>query len=242
MYSCACQIGECILCEANLLSGLTREQVCQIRGLLSKQAYPPRAMLFRVGEPSRHLFVLRSGQVKLATCLSDGREQILGVRVPGQMLGIGSLSEHKHPYSAEALTPVEVCRIEHKDMLAVLEQNPTVSLGIIQRLNQELQQSQALIRDLGLKSAPEKVASFLLSLTPGQQVDSEPVPLPLSRREMAELLGLTVETTSRVITRFRRDGVIQASRGHMRILDYARLQSLAGDPDASAAARAATVN
>jgi len=117
-----------------------------------------------------------------------------------------------------------------------------VSLGVIQRLNQELEQAQALIRDLGLKSAPEKVASFILSLVPEHQVCSEQIPLPLSRQEMAELLGLTVETTSRVITRFRRSGVIQTSRGYMRILDYARLQSLAGNPVGPVAARAATVN
>lgn len=227
MYACACQIDECVLCEARLYSGLSAEQVCQIRGMLGKQDYRAHAMLFREGEPCRYLYVLRSGQVKLTTALADGREQILGVRVAGQLLGFETLDDDLYPYTATALTPVDACRITHKDMLRILEQNPAVALRVIRRLNRELECAQARIRDLGLKNAHERVASFILSLAPERGEPPAALPLVLSRQEMADLLGLTIETVSRVIAELKRGGIIQPVRGAIRILDEERLASLA---------------
>lgn len=241
MYRCACQVGECVLCEARLASGPAREHACEVRGLLTRQTHRPREILFRQGEPSEHLFLLGTGQVKLMSNLPDGREQILGVRIAGQLLGFEALhpagaaerggaagGDVQHPYTAETLTTVEVCRIRHRDMLAILEQNPAVSLRVIERLRQELDQAQVLIRDLGLKSAPEKVASFILSLVPDDAARADILLMPLSRLEIAEFLGLTVETVSRVFAKFRRDDLIRTPRGRVEILNRAHLSSVAG--------------
>lgn len=227
MYTCACQVDECVLCEARLYRGLSAEQVCQIRGMLGKQDYRAHAVLFREGEPCRHLYVLRRGQVKLTTALADGREQILGIRVAGQLLGFETLDDEFYPYTAVALTPVDACRITHKDMLRILEQDPAVALRVIRRLNRELERAQARIRDLGLKKAHERVASFILSLAPEGSEAPPALPLVLSRQEMADLLGLTIETVSRVIAELKRNGIIQPVRGAIRILDEERLAALA---------------
>lgn len=232
MRNCACEIGECALCGAEFYSGLTAEQVCQIRELLVKKTCKPHTVLFRQGEPDSLLFTLRRGLVKLTYSLPDGREQILGLRVAGQLLGFEALSDHRHPYTAETLTETELCGIRPQDMLRVLEQNPGSALRIIDDLNQELQRAQALIRDLGLKSAPERLASFLLSLRKHHDLRDKLLVVPLSRREIAELLGLTIETVSRNITRFARKGLIQVLRGHIRIVDLAGLQAQTGSADA----------
>ncbi len=232
-YSCPCQIDECVLCEAKLFLGLSSAQVCEIRGMLAKQSYRAHEVLFRTKDPCKHLFVLRTGQVKLTTSLEDGREQILGIRVAGQLLGFETLDDKVYPYTATALTPVDACKITHQDMLRILEQNPAVSLRVIRRLNEELEQAQGLIRDLGIKTAHERVASFIMSLIPNYDTPTKQLILVMSRQEIAELLGLTVETVSRVITEFKNQGVIEAPRGEIRILDQARLEKLA-----SATARA----
>jgi CRP/FNR family transcriptional regulator len=228
MYPCPCQIEECVLCEAKLFSGLSSAQVCEIRGMLGMHRYAPQEVLFRAGEPCTHLIALRLGQVKLSTALPDGREQILGLRVGGQLVGLETVDDTVYPYTATALTPVVACRITHKDMLRVLQQNPAVSLHVIQRINKDLEQARALIRDLGIKTAHERVASFILSLVPVGTEPTEPLPFALSRKEIAELLGLTVETVSRVMAEFRRAGLIEAPRGGLRLLDVGRLQRLAG--------------
>jgi len=158
MTTCYCEIDSCVLCEARLYPGLTPEQVCHIRGLLIRQTYDARDVLFRDGDPAGYLFAVRSGQIKLISSLPDGRQQILHLVVAGQLLGREAFNNRPYAYTAEALTEVNVCKISSRDLQQVLEQNPSMSLRVIQTLIQELDQTEMLIRDLGLKTAPEKVA------------------------------------------------------------------------------------
>jgi CRP/FNR family transcriptional regulator len=212
--------------------------------MLDKCTYQPYEALFREADPGTHLFALRTGQVKLTSSLADGREQIIRVAVAGQLVGFETLSDQAYPYTATTLTRVTACRITHKDMLCVLEAHPTVSLRVIHKLNQELERAQVMIRDLGLKRAIEKVASFILSLVPPRGLTPTELLLPLSRQEIAEMLGLTEETVSRTMAEFKRDGLILAPRGRIRILDQAQLQKLAGTTCTPATGnnRAASVN
>ncbi len=90
-YPCQCQTGECLLCEARLYGGLTPEQACDVRGLLTRHEYKPREVLFHEGDPSTHLFVLRQGRLKLTTLSVNGREQIIGLAAPGRLLGFQSI-------------------------------------------------------------------------------------------------------------------------------------------------------
>ena len=157
-----------------------------------------------------------------------GHEQILGLLVAGQLTGFET-SDATYPYTATALTPVEVCCITHKEMLRVLEENPTVALSVIQLFHDELTQAQAMIRNLGIKAAHARVASFILSLFPVGADPAESLPLVLSRLEIAELLGLSEETVSRVFAEFKRKGLIEAPRGEIRLLDVGQLKRLSGE-------------
>jgi CRP/FNR family transcriptional regulator len=222
--SCQCQVRQCLLCEAKLYRGLTPEQVCGIRGLLVQDEYQPHEVLFREGDPSTYLLVLRQGLLKLTSLGRDGREQIIGLAAPRRLLGLQSLHSKSYCFTAETLSPVSVCKLRRDDMLLVLEQNPTVSLQLIDLLNRELTEAQALIRVLGQKTAEERVAWFLLTLANADAEPFEMNPLWLSRQEIAELLGLTIETVSRLISEFRRAGLIDTPRGGVRILDLPHLQ------------------
>jgi CRP/FNR family transcriptional regulator len=237
METCACHNQDCLLCEARLYEGLSHEQVCAVRGLLSKHDYGPHEILFREGEVSTHLFLLREGLLKLTAIGPDGREQIIGLGVPGQLLGFNTASDRRCAYTAETLIPTKVCKLHHTDMLQVLSQNPPVALHTLELLNQELGRAQALIRLLGQKTSSEKVASFLLALIPPGINGSAagPLPLPLSRQEIGEMLGLTVETVSRLMSEFKRENIIEAPRGTVRILDIKRLRTLAGAEPMSSA-------
>lgn len=235
-HSCQCQIGECLLCDARLYSGLTTEQACGIRGLLVKHEYQPHEVLYREGDPSTHLFVLRQGLLKLTTLGANGHEQIISLAAPGQLLGFETIHDKTYCFTAETLSPVTVCKIRHQDMLKVLAQNPAVSIQVIDMLNRELAEAQALIRVLGQKTAEERVAWFLLSLTTAGADSFETIPVWLTRREIAELLGLTIETVSRLMSKFRRAGLIDTPRGNVRILNLPRLQARAKLSGCSAAA------
>ena len=219
MASCACEINACALCESRLYPGLTKDQVCQIREHLIREMYEPHETLFREGDPADFLFALRSGQLKLTSSMPDGRQQILRIAVAGQLLGIETFKGQHYPFTAEALTDVVACKISHDDLRQILAGSPAIALRVIETLSQELDQAESLIRDLGLKTAPEKVSSFLLSLIPQRGDPNAELPLRLSRREIAEMLGLTEETVSRVMADFARKKIIGSGKGYIRILD-----------------------
>lgn len=230
MSTCLCHADDCLLCEAHLHEGLTEAQACDIQGLLDRCVVEPHNTVFIQGEASDWLYVVRAGQLKLSVNGPDGREQIMRIAVAGQLIGYDTVDDLRHPYTATALTPVRLCGIRHRDMLRVLEQNLEVSRRMVQLLNQELAQAQALIHILGQKSSAEKIALFLLSLVP-EHDRSKPqteTPLPLSRQEMADMLGVTVETVSRLMAELRRERIIEAPRGHIRILNRKGLHAYAG--------------
>lgn len=228
MSSCPCEVDACVLCEGRLYPGLTPDQVCRIRGLLVRDTYSPRQSLFWEGDAADYLFALKNGQVKLTTSLPDGRQQILRLAIAGQLLGFESLSGRKYSYTAEALTEVHVCKVSRRDLFEVIQQNPAVSVRVIEALSQELEQAETTIRDLGLKSSSERVASFLLSLMRGGDGPDKMASLPLSRREMAEMLGLTEETVSRVMADFARREIIETGKGCLRILNPGWLHTHSG--------------
>ena len=227
-----CHADDCVLFEAHLSSELSIEQVCQIRNFLSRHSFGSRRTLFREGEPSTHLFLIREGQIKLTTSNADGREQIIGLGVTGHIIGFDSVEDDVYAYNAETISPVSACKIQHRDMLRVLEQNPSVSLRIVEILNEELLQAKNLIRVLGQKGSVERIATFILSLVPRRGVGLE-FSFPLSREEMAEMIGLRVETVSRVMAELQRQKVIEAPRGRMRVLDVTQLRLLSGTPVSS---------
>jgi len=230
MSACLCHADDCLLCEAHLHVGLTEEQACEIQGLLMKHTAEPQEIVFRQGETSDWLYVIQGGQLKLSVTGPDGREQIMRIAVAGQLIGYDTVDELHHPYTATALTPVRLCGIRHRDMLRVIDQNLEVSRRMVQMLNQELSQAQALIHILGQRSSAEKIALFLLSLVPGHSREDMPedLAMPLSRQEMADMLGLTVETVSRLMAELKRERIIEAPRGRLRILDRKGLHAYAG--------------
>lgn len=230
MSNCLCNADDCLLCEAHLHEGLSDAQACEIQGLLKKHVAEPQHVVFRQGEASDWLYVVRAGQLKLSVTAPDGREQIVRIAIAGQLIGYDTIDDRHHPYTATALTPVHLCGVRHRDMLRVLEENLEVSRRMVQLLNQELIQAQALIHVLGQKSSAEKIALFLLSLVPEHGRDRPPldIPLSLSRQEMADMLGLTVETVSRLMAELKRQRIIEAPRGHIRILDRQGLNIYAG--------------
>ena len=230
MSSCLCNSDDCLLCDAHLTEGMTDAQACEIQGLLNRCTADPQETIFRQGEASDWLYVVRAGQIKLSVTVPDGREQIMRIAVAGQLIGYDTVDDLRHPYTATALTAVRLCGIRHRDMLRVLEQNPEVSRHMVQLLNHELSQAQSLIHILGQKSSAEKIALFLLSLVPEHDREELPADLsmPLSRQEMADMLGLTVETVSRLMAELKRDHIIEAPRGSIRILNRKSLHAYAG--------------
>lgn len=227
---CSCGKQDCQYCEAKLYAGLSDQQVSELRGRLGFCRSGPRQTLFRAGDPSKYLYVVREGQLKLTRTNIDGHEHLLNLVGPGYFLGFDTIGNSTYSYSAETLTSTVFCRIRHDDIVRLLAEAPRVSLNILLAVNEQLAQARDLVRVLGQKSAVEKVAALLLNLYPSvtDGGTGKAGALHLSRQEMAEILGLTVETVSRIMAELRRKKIIHAPRGRIAISARERLQALAG--------------
>lgn len=220
----------CDFCKAKLFAGITGKRLEVLGRRLTNCRSPARLMLFRAGDASQYLYVIREGQVKLTRMDIDGHEHLLDIAGPGYFLGFDAIGNSSYTYSAETLTPCMFCRIRHGDIVPLLNEEPRVSLNVLLAVNEQLGQARKLMRVLGRKTAAEKVAALLLNLYPSK-TDGETGKvggLHLSRQEMAKILGLTVETVSRIMAALRRKGVINAPRGRIVISARGRLQALAG--------------
>jgi len=172
-----------------------------------------------------------SGTIKLSRVLRDGRQQVIGLQFSPDLMG--RLFSTESPLSAEAATEVELCRIPRSVLEALVASNDRIKLRLLAQSLRDLDEAREWMVTLGRKNAAERVASLLLLVATRVGVADAAgkltLELPISRADMADFLGLTLETVSRQISRLRHDGVI-AVRGHrcVVILNRMALESRAG--------------
>jgi CRP/FNR family transcriptional regulator len=186
------------------------------------------------GDPILHYFRILTGTVRLYKAIADGRRQVLGFLGEGQCFGLTGLA--RHAYSAEALSPTTMVRYSRQAVEAAIQTNPALAQALFRQACVELDQAQQQMLLLGRKSACEKIASFLLGLSAHTRGDDrtaqDVVHLPMSRQDMADYLGLTIETVSRTVSRFRRLGLIGLiGRRHVALRRIDRLSELADGLD-----------
>ncbi|MGF1476020.1 MAG: Crp/Fnr family transcriptional regulator [Geminicoccaceae bacterium] len=219
---------------SHAISGaLTADELKRLNAIARSQYLPPRASIMTVGEPIDAVANIVAGVVKLTKSMADGREQIVGLMFPGDFLGrpFDKLASH----NAEAATDVELCRFPRPAFETLLKEFPKLELRLFQRTLGELDMAREWMLLLGRKRADEKIATFLCHL--GRRsghgaADQGKVTLilPLTRAEMADFLGLTIETVSRQLTKLRTAGLIRTdSQRVVTIPDLRALAQLAGE-------------
>lgn len=171
------------------------------------------------------------GILKLSTGTEDGREQIVGVVYPADFIGrpFGATTRH----SVTALTDARVCVFARADFDRFAGEHPGLEHKLLQRTLAELDRTRSWMLLLARKSAEEKIATFLLDmserLADGGATPLDRFDLPFSRQQIGDVLGLTIETVSRQMTKLKRDGVIDLpTRRAVTILDRAELEAIAG--------------
>ncbi len=226
----------CLVRNRAICSSLDGEELKALSNIGRRRMLAPGESLMWEGEDSVLVANVIEGVLKLSTGTEDGREQIVGVVYPSDFIGrpFGSTSGH----GVTALTDARVCVFSRKDFDTFAREHPSLEHKLLQRTLAELDRTRRWMLLLGRKSAGEKVASFLLEMSerlvqPGC-VDAPDMPLrrfalPFSRQQVADVLGLTIETVSRQFTRLKADGIIDLpSRREVVILDRASLAAEAG--------------
>jgi CRP/FNR family transcriptional regulator, anaerobic regulatory protein len=176
------------------------------------------------GDPRSHAYRILAGAVRLFKALPDGRRQVLDFGTAGECFGL--IGAELYSYSVEAVVRTTVSRHPLAQIEGALEARPRLAIGLLELARADLERARAQMLLLGRKSAEERVAAFLVRFA--ERGCRPVVRLPISRQDIADYLGLTVETVSRTLSQFRRDGLIAQEGRHELILERPRaLEALA---------------
>ena len=221
----------CAIRNRAICADLDDSEIGLLNGIGRRRQLEAGEQLMWEGDEAVLVANVIDGVLKLASHSADGGEQILGLAYPSDFLGrpFGETA----PYGVEALTDAQICVFERKDFDRFARDHPRLEHKLLERTLTELDRSRRWMMLLGRMNAGQKVASFLLELTDrlgkaGAGGESF-VTLPLSRQQMADVLGLTIETVSRQLSRLRSAGLIDTpSRREIVLRDRRELEELAG--------------
>ena len=193
--------------------------------------------VYHAGDVFKAVYAVRSGAVKTVNVTHDGREQITGFYLPGEIIGMDGIATNYHTNSAIALETSAVCEIPFSRLEELSSQLPNLQRRFFQLMSMEIAHDQQLITLLSKNSAEERIAALLLSISSRNRsrgLSADEFYLPMSRSDMGNYLGLTIETVSRVMGRLHKQGVIALDKKHVVINNMKQLQdtSLQGDHNA----------
>lgn len=217
------------ICLPEGLAGSEREDytalVFQHKRLQAGQA------LFRAGETFSNLYFVKTGALKTVVLLDDGREQVTGFHLAGDVLGVDAISSPAHPSEAVALEDTQVCAIAFAQLMRMSQRVEHLQTYVQRLLAREVVRDQGLMLLLGRMQADERVAAFLLNMSQrfkARGYSPWEFSLPMAREEIGNYLGLTLETVSRCFSRFKSAGMLAVENRHIRILDADALRKVIG--------------
>ena len=223
----------CLGCEARtraICRVLDHQELSEMRGLGSTRRLQGGQSLFHEGDDAAQVYTVVTGALKLYKLLPDGRRQVTGFAFAGDFLGI--TLDDEHAFSAEALADAQLCRFPRSRFDDFVEEHPEMERELYRLAAHELAAARQQMVLLGRKTAEERLASFFVSLLNGAErncaASVRMIDLPMSRADIADYLGLTKETVSRVLAILKQKRLVRLDAlNRIEILDRAGLHALA---------------
>lgn len=223
----------CAKCRVRLYavcSAMSDDDILQLEDLSHHLEVAPRAPVILAGDKARFVYTVTSGSVRLQRDLADGRRQVIGFAIPGDFIGL--TSDENYSFSADALVQTSLCRFDRAEFMALSRNKQPLLERLHLAATHELTIAQDHMVVLGRRRAEERVAAFLIRWRERlARVNSKSanIPLPMGRQDMADHLGLTIETVSRILARWMRERIILDVPGGVRVLDQERLGDILSD-------------
>jgi len=217
-----------VLGRAPYFQGMDEEALDRVDARMHARTYAPDQRIYHAGDPADALYVVAEGRVKLSQSTPEGTETVTDILVPGELFGaMGALGEPYFQQSASALVGTCALRIGQGDFRTVLAEEPGVALRVLDDVSARLTRAQS---DIGQTSGsvPQRVATALLRLADklgdDRGRDGVLLEVPLSRVDLAGLARSTPESVSRVMSRWKKEGVVDSGRRWTALLDVPRLR------------------
>jgi len=222
-----CRLGELCLPIALDAAEITRLDEIVKRGRpLKKGDY-----LYRQGDEFKAIYAIRAGSFKcFKTAWEDGEEQVTGLYLPGEIVGMDGISSNQHDSSAIALETGSVCEIPFSQLEGLSTKIPSLQGRFFRLMGQEIAKDQQMLTLLSSNSAEERVAALLLSISSRnarRHLSPTQFRLPVTRAEIGSYLGLTLETVSRIFSRLQKQEIIEIDNKELRIANMDELKKIA---------------
>ena len=218
----------CAFAEACAATGYGKTELKELHCLVEHSGpLAPGQRIFRVGDAFRALYAVRTGMIKTTLVDSEGREQVLGFYLPGELVGLDAIYPEHYPCDAIALETTECCRFSFPAVTALAARQPVIQQHLFRLLSKELGSVSLLAGD---HSADERMAAFLVDLGDRYALRGQSgtrFRLGMARADIANYLRLAAETVSRVLGRFREQNLIALDGRSVELLDPQRLRKLA---------------
>ena len=224
---------ECYLSTLCLPLGLNPDEFKLLDNIVARHPRLKRGeTLFNQGKPFQSLYALRSGSVKSITTSTDGNENIIGFHFAGELLGFDGINKKAYLCETQALETTHLCEIPFSKLQQLTAQIPSLQSHLFCLMSQEISSNDGLYFLMRKKSAEEKIASFIYILSLRfERFCFAPTEfkLTMSRRDIANYLGLAVETVSRLFSRLQQQKILRVASKQVNILDIEQLKGAAGD-------------
>ncbi len=217
--------SRCTLRELCLPAGIGAAGLQQLDNIINRRhAYTRHERVFTAASAAKALYVPREGAFKTVVLAEDGERQVIGFHLPGEVMGLDALGTGYHRCEAEALEPSLVCEVPLQDMERIAAQVPALQRQLMGLIGQSMGRDQDHLEMMGRRVASDRVLLFLHSLAGRYRELGHPpdvLTLPMSREDIANYLGLVLETVSRCFSRLQKQGLITVQGRNVRILDPA---------------------
>ena len=220
-----------ILRQLPFFKALSDEAISKINTLFRAEGYEAGDFIYFAGEPTGKLYVVAEGRIKLLRHATSGQEVVLGLLIPGDFFGsLPVMGEDVFSDTAQAHTGGCMLTITGENFQKILQEYPVVSLALLEIVSARLKEARELIHHLSASPVESRLAATLLRLASklGQEQNNQIlIQLPLSRQDLADMTGATVETISRIMSQFRKQNLIDSGRRWVAITDRDGLETIA---------------
>ena len=227
--------SQCNLRELCLPFGLSEHDMGRLDSLIGSGHKLRRGQhLYRAGQPFEYIYAVKAGFFKTDVLTEDGRDQVTGFQMAGEILGMDGISSEIHTCNAVALEDSEVCLIPFIELEVLSSEIRSLQHHLHKVMSREIVRDHGVMMLLGTMRAEERLAAFLLNLSQrfnARGYSPTEFHLRMTREEIGSYLGLKLETVSRAFSRFQEDGLISVQQKHIRIQDLVRLKALLAPPD-----------
>lgn len=222
--------SNCSLTELCLPHGMSGDDIDALDKIVKRQhPYQPRQHIFRAGDQSRSLFAVRAGALKSYCTTENGDEQVLGFTLPGELVGLDGMHNGTYASSSIVLETASICELPYDRLEDLCTSLSGLNRQLMRVVSKEISTDQGMLLLLGKRTAEERLAAFLLSLSSrytSRGLSATAFNLPMSRQDIGNYLGLAIETVSRLFAHFQKDKMLTVNRRKVELVDIARLRAM----------------